>query len=111
MKVKFEIMVKIYLKNIFQANFWCKKRYYKVLNGASAKTSVLKIISDCFPCQLIALLFMKYSINSSRISFVSITALLPHLGFSRVLPNLVHSPKKAGNRSLLLFFASTRSGG
>ena len=37
-------------------------------------------------CQLIAPLFMKYSLNSSQISFVSIAASLPHLGLCSMSP-------------------------
>ena len=52
---------------------------------------------------------MKYSVNSSRISFVSVAALLPYLEFCSMLPNLVYSPEDPGVRSPLLFSASIRS--
>ena len=74
------------------------------------KISVLKILNNYISCQLIVLLSMKYSINSSRISFVSIAALSPHFEFCSVSHNLVYSPEDPGIRSPLLFFASIRSG-
>ena len=103
--------VKMYLKIICQSYFWCTKKHYKGLYWAIAKISVLKILSDCFRCQLIASLFIKYSLDSSRIFIVSITALLPYLEFCSIPPNLVHSPEDPGIRSPLLTPASVRSGG
>ena len=54
---------------------------------------------------------MKYSINSSRISLVSIAALLPNFEFCSISSNLVYSPEDPGIRSPLLFSASIRTGG
>ena len=99
------------LKNYFSNLFLVHKKVQKILYGASAKISVLKILSDCFHCQLIAPLFMKCSVNSSRISFVSVDALLPHIGFCSMSPNLVYSLEDPGIRSPLLFSASIRSSG
>ena len=87
------------------------KKVQKILYGASAKISVLKMLSDCFHCQLIGPLFMKCSVSFSQISFVSVAALLPHLGFRSMTPNLVYSLEDSGIRSPLLFSASIRSSG
>ena len=86
------------LKIIYQTYFWCTKRCYKGLKGDSAKISVLEILRDYFHCQLIGPLFVKYSINSSPICFVSIAALLPHFEFC----SMVYSLEDPGITSTLL---------
>ena len=90
------------LKIISQSYFWCTKRCYKCLKRASAKISVLQILSEHFRCQLIASLFVKYSVSSSRICFVSIAALLPHFEFLNIPPNMVYSLEDSGIKSRLL---------
>ena len=90
------------LKIILLTSFWCRKRYYKSLKGASANISILEIFSNYFRCQLIAPLFVKYSINSSRICFISIAALLPYFEFCNISPNMVYSLEDPGIRSTSL---------
>ena len=90
------------LKIILQTYFWCTKRCNKGLKWAGAKISILEILSDYFCCQLIAPLFMQYSINSSRICFVSIATLLPHFEFCSIWSNMVYSLEDPSIRSTLL---------
>ena len=90
------------LKIILQTYVWCTKRCYKGLKWAGAKISILEILSDYFCCQLIAPLFVQYSINSSRICFVSIATLLPHFEFCSIWSKMVYSLKDPGIRSTLL---------
>ena len=93
------------LKIILQTFFWCTKRCYKGLKWAGIKISILEILSDYFCCQLIAPLFVQYSISSSRICFVSIATLLPHFEFCSlwfILLKMVYSLKDPGIRSTLL---------
>ena len=90
------------LKIIFQTYFLWTKRCYKGLKGASAKISVLKILSGYFRCQVVTPLFVKYTINFLRISFVLIAALLPHFKFWRISPNMVYPLEDSGNRTIIV---------